>query len=516
MDFLQILDLPLQPGGLVEWTPVLHGSAELSADPRPTSHNHEQHLRDALDYQAITGHTGGREAWLGVSIEFDEPLSIPAIRLALAAWIDRHEVLRSHVLGSKTPGADGTRAGFRRVTAPPGSVSVAMTRVGWYHDETLLVEQLAGWFDRGTAPVWWPAYRFATVGRGDSFTLLFAGDHSLLDGYSLVMSVPELRAYYRDAVVEAGRRAPDSPALELPPAHTVGSYVDYSGVEREAADLADGDHPAVQAWASFLADGMPRYPRLPTSAPLTDHPHRPPDHAHGFAASGFEGGSDSAAGLEPQHSYYALLADDATTEEFTAVCAAAGTTLFAGVMAGLALASCERLVAAGAAGPTTDPPSRFRAVLPRHTRSEPQWQSALGWFVSLSPFDLDIAGAKSFSEMAQRAAAELRRGRIGASLPLLRVDEILGSTESPQFAISYLDTRSSPGAEHDDAGGARVLRSHRYAEEEVYLWVNRTPAGLRVSARYPSALDEDVRGLCAAFAKVIEDVGRTAGQHIGA
>ena len=506
MDFLQILDLPLRPGGLVEWTPVLHGSAQLSADPRPTSHNHEQHLRDALDYQAITGHTGGREAWLGVSIEFDEPLSIPAIRLALAAWIDRHEVLRSHVLESKTARTDGIGGGLRRVTAPPGSVSVTMTRVGWYHDETLLVEQLAGWFDRGTAPVWWPAYRFATVGREASFTLLFAGDHSLLDGYSLVMSVPELRAHYQAAVVEVGRRGPDVPLPELSPAHTVGSYIDYSGIEREEADRADADHPAVRAWAAFLADGMPRYPRLPDGAPLPEHTHRLPEHAHGFAASGFEGGADSAAGLEPQSSYYALLADDATTEEFTAVCAAAGTTLFAGVMAGLALASCERLIAAGDVGPAQDPPTRFRAVLPRHTRNEPQWLFALGWFVSLSPFDLDIAGAASFSEMAQRAAAELRRGRVGASLPLLRVDELLGSTESPQFAISYLDTRSSPGAEHDDAGGARVLRSHRYADEEVYLWINRTPAGLRVSARHPSALDEDVRGLCAAFAKVIEDV----------
>ena len=89
---------------------------------------------------------------------------------------------------------------------------------------------------------------------------------------------------------------------------------------------------AVRAWAAFLADGMPRYPRLPDGAPLPEHTHRLPEHAHGFAASGFEGGADSAAGLEPQSSYYALLADDATTEEFTAVCAAAGTTLFAGVM----------------------------------------------------------------------------------------------------------------------------------------------------------------------------------------
>ncbi|HQV20895.1 MAG TPA: condensation protein, partial [Gordonia sp. (in: high G+C Gram-positive bacteria)] len=34
---------------------------------------------------------------------------------------------------------------------------------------------------------------------------------------------------------------------------------------------------------------------------------------------------------------------------------------------------------------------------------------------------------------------------------------------------------------------ARVLRSHSYAPEEVFIWLNRTPGGLRVSARFPAA-----------------------------
>mgnify|MGYP007112081085 CR=1 FL=1 len=86
MDFLQSLERPVQPGGLVEWTPTLgDGATALRSDPRPTSHNHERHLREALAYQEQTGYTGGRESWLGVAIEFDEPLSIPAIRAALTA-----------------------------------------------------------------------------------------------------------------------------------------------------------------------------------------------------------------------------------------------------------------------------------------------------------------------------------------------------------------------------------------------------------------------------------------------
>ncbi|GED97362.1 condensation domain-containing protein [Gordonia crocea] len=496
MDFLQILDLPLAPGGLVEWTPKLPGPSSLHADPRPTSHNHERHLCEAVAYQRETGHTGGRESWLGVAIEFDEPLSIPAIRSALTAWIDRHEVLRSHVLIS----GDLEHPQLRRYTADPGSVSLKMSRIGWYHDPTLLVEQIAGWFDRSTAPVRWPAYCFATVGREHSFTLLFAGDHSLLDGYSLIMLVSQLRAHYHAAVVELGRTTRTA-ATPLIPAATVGSYIDFSATERDEADGSDASHPAVDAWASFLAEGMPRYPTLPLDDPAA-HPARAHEQVHGFAVGGYEEGSEAAAEAQPQQSLYALLADDTTTNEFTAVCAEAGTTLFAGVMAALAFASYERT------GST-----RFRAVLPRHTRHEPQWQTALGWFVSLSPFELDLTGVTTFAQLSIRASAELRRGRIAASLPLLRVAQIVHAVDSPQFVISFLDSRGAPGAAADDAGAARVLRSHRYADDEVYLWVNRTPAGLRLSARYPADLDADVRGFASAISDLIADVAARSSWH---
>ena len=509
MDFLQILDLPLLPGGLVEWTPTLSGTETLRDDPRPTSHNHERHLREALSYQEQTGTTGGRESWLGLSIEFDEPLSIPAIRAALTAWIDRHEVLRSHVVVQREDDGRSGVGQLRRLSVAPGVVSLTMSRIGWYHDSTLLIDQIAGWFDRSTAPVRWPAYRFATVGRADSFTLLFAGDHSLLDGYSLIMAVPELRALYQACLTAAGRsspaRAPQSQApLQLTPAENVGSYVDFSAAQRTAADRSDAAHPAVEAWSSFLAEGMPRYPTLRPAPVESEHDgsvrH---EQARSFAVGGYDEGSEAAAEAHPQLSHYILLADDETTNEFTAICSGAGTTLFAGILAVLAYASYER---------TGSP--RFRAVLPRHTRHEPQWQSALGWFVSLSPFELDLTGVSTFAQLAIRASAELRRGRVAASLPLLRVTDVLGETQSPQFVVSFLDTRAAPGADADDAGGARVLRSHRYADDEVYLWINRTPAGLRLSTRFPASLDADVRSFGDAVAALITEIATHSSWHV--
>ncbi len=167
-----------------------------------------------------------RRGW-GLSIEFDEPLSIPAIRSVLTQWIDRHEVLRSHVVIKGT--------GLQRLTTdPPGTVKLKMGRIGWFRESGPLVEQLGGAFDRATAPLHWPAYLFATVGRADSFTLLFAADHSLVDGYSLIMAQQELVSLYRAA---REHRSANLPA--------VGSYVDFSAEERRQADQTGGDHPAV-------------------------------------------------------------------------------------------------------------------------------------------------------------------------------------------------------------------------------------------------------------------------------
>ena len=72
--------------------------------------------------------------------------------------------------------------------------------MGTYRSTGPLAEQLLGEFDRSTAPLTWPAYLFSTVAREDSFTLFFAADHSLLDGYSLILSPYELRELYREAM----------------------------------------------------------------------------------------------------------------------------------------------------------------------------------------------------------------------------------------------------------------------------------------------------------------------------
>ncbi|MFW0790975.1 condensation domain-containing protein [Gordonia sp. CPCC 205333] len=472
MKFIQILEDSVEPGALVEWTPITPPRDEWVSDSRLTSHNHEAHLRGAIAHYRETGTEGGRESWLGLVIEFDEPLSVPAIRAALIAWIDRHEVLRSHVV---IRGEGTTGEGLHRVSVPPSVVKLKMGRIGWYAKPDLLIEQIAGSFDRATAPTRWPAYVFATVAREHSFTLLFAADHSLLDGYSLIMAQHELVELYRAQRDKAMSRVAVNPNPLPPQLVSVGSYVDFSAQERRTADIADTTHPALAVWAGFLQGA-------------TDLPAFGNSEIH----------IDADAPPAPQASLTTDVADDGQTNRFTAVCAEAGGNLQVGIMAALAVAYRRSMNI-----------SDFRCIMPRHTRHEERWLGSLGWFVALAPCALDTADDPTFDQAVSRAAGELKRTKPAATLPFLRVADLLGITGSPRFVVSFLDTRYAPGAHEADAGRAAVLRSHSYAPDEVYLWVNRTPSGLRLSARYPadSPVTDDVLRYLDAFSSLITEIG---------
>jgi hypothetical protein len=308
------------------------------------------------------------------------------------------------------------------------------------------------------------------VARERTFTLLFAGDHSLLDGYSLILAQYELTELYHAA---RERRAP-----ELLP---VGSYVDFSAQERGSADAADVDHPAVRAWAAYLDANDRRMPRFDLADPVA------PD-----------GDTSDGEPAPPQSSVTLELLDDDAANRFTAVCVAAGGSLFAGIVAALAVAYRE------CGGGDV-----FRCITPRHTRTEGRWLGALGWFVSVTPVAVDSTGTGSFTALVQRATRALRTTRVAADVPLLRVTEILGYGGAPSFVVSFIDTRHAPDAAAADAGGARVLRSHNYSPDEVYIWVNRTPSGVRISARFPATgpMHAEVSAFLVRFSEIVRAVG---------
>lgn len=466
MQFTELATYPLRTGTLVQWRPGAgrrDGASEGSSaahwlpDSRAVSHVHEAHLRGAAESLAARRAVGGRESWLGVGVEFDEPLAASALRAALGRWMDRHEVLRTHVLLRGDGEVTGRRAERRTLAA--GDLTLTAQTVGTYHSVEPLREQLLGEFDRATAPLVWPAYLFATVARDDSFTLFFVADHSLVDGYSLLLAPYELRELYREkSEVDHG------PARLLP----VGSYVDFSHAERRAAERADADHPAARLWSAQLAEQNWRTPVFPM--PLL------PPSAKILAAETKAALTFDAEGVPriPQGELNFHLLDDDAANRFTRVCSEAGASLVSGVLACLARINTDL-----GFGPV------FGCVVPRHTRDSEAWISALGWFIGITPFRLNTTGTRGFRELAVQAQQQWRTSRAGSTLPYLRIGDLIGTAPAPRFVISFLDTRASPDAGLHDRGGAAVLRSRDYSIEDVYLWINRTPSGLHVAARFP-------------------------------
>ncbi|MGC5164363.1 condensation domain-containing protein [Rhodococcus sp. DT1] len=440
MQFTELADYPISAGVLTEWLPCAEDDA-WQQDSRPASYIHEAHLRRSSGAR----YGGGRESWLGTAFEIDGEIDTEKFRRALERWIDRHEPLRSH---TRLTGSDRAESPIIRRTAPPGRISLRSIRHDPSDPDTIR-DHLHGLFDDYTTPHLWPAYVFATLERlpGDSagfsgtapcFTVFFGADHSIIDGYSIVLVAHEITALYEEE--RTGRPA------ELFP---VGSYIDFGAAERDGSERLDDKHEAVRIWQHTLKVCGGHAP----SFPLPIGP-RPP---HTVAQQG---------AVERWF-------DDKQASVFAARCQDSGAGFFAGVLACLGQATREL---AGV--------DNFRVVAPAHTRTGPMWAGALGWFVGVSPIDLDLTGTTDFDTLTARAARELRRTRASARVPFDRVGELLGVPIRPRFVVSYMDVRFVPMAAQWPEWNARALRSRSFAHD-VYIWINRTPEGLNMSARFP-------------------------------
>ncbi|MGW0045602.1 condensation domain-containing protein [Rhodococcus sp. NPDC003348] len=444
MEFTELADYPVTPGTVTEWLPTApfdggpHACIDSSDpwfdDPRPTSFVQESRLRDA---RARTG--SAHESWLGTAFEIDGRLDADAFGRALNSWIDRHEGLRSHATVPTGPGA------LRRRTVSPGRVRVSAHRHGYRTSGAENFEHLHRLFDGCTSPTSWPAFAFATVeppDRDRAFTVYFAADHAIVDGYSVVLVAQEIEALYR--------RERDGAAPDLFP---VGSYLDFGARERSAVVDLDAAHPAVALWRGVLDLGGGRLPEFPLD--LGELPEVPP----------------------AQRGLSAWVLDTAGADAFAVVCRKIGHGFFAGTLACLAIAGAELSSA-----------DRFETVTPMHTRDEPGWAGSVGWFVGISPISFAVRGAGSFAELVRRASTQVAAAKPAAQVPFEWVSEVLGTDAQPRFVVSYMDVRFVPAATQWPDWNARALRSKQYAND-VYIWVNRTPQGVNIAARYPATDD---------------------------
>ena len=106
-----------------------------------------------------------------------------------------------------------------------------------------------------------------------------------------------------------------------------------------------------------------------------------------------------------------------------------------------------------------------------------------------------------------RAGDELHRTRASARVPFVRVSELLGVPIRPRFVVSYMDVRFVPMAAQWPEWNAQALRSRSFTHD-VYVWINRTPEGVNMSARFPdnTVADKNVPSLLTRTRELMHEV----------
>ncbi|MCZ4275759.1 condensation domain-containing protein [Rhodococcoides yunnanense] len=465
MEFTELADYAIPAGTLTEWIPSVGPHAATPAlagwqpDDRPTSYVHEAHLR-----HSHASPRRGSESWLGAAFEIDGPLDKPAFRRAVLAWIDRHESMRSHASIDEPSGQ------LSRVTAAKGAIDIWQVEQEPCAQSDEVFDHLQYLFDEYTSPLAWPAYAFVTLepleptrpsGEHNRITVFFAADHSIIDGFSTALVAHEISVLYAEA--KDGRPADLFEA---------GSYLDFGVSERRIHAELEHTHDAVVAWKEFLDDGDGEFPAFPLDIGQPNSP------------------------TTPQGGLSAWILDAERADALSVACRKTGNSLFAGLLAALAVAGAEL-------SGTTE----FRTISPVHTRDQPQWVSSLGWFVGLCPLAFDLADADSFASIVAKASDQVNRTKPLARVPLDRVFKALGTSATPRFVVSFMDVRFAPMADHWHEWNARALRSKHY-DHDVYLWINRTPRGLNIAARYPNTetATANVHQYVGALRRILDEV----------
>lgn len=120
----------------------------------------------------------------------------------------------------------------------------------------------------------------------------------------------------------------------------------------------------------------------------------------------------------------------------------------------------------------------LRAVFPVHSRYEPQWHDAVGWFVTNSVIECTASNARSCAADVKRAL-QLGQHPVG---PVFAPRGGMPHTPG-MFAISWLDTRRLPVSL--DAGLEMQYVSASMSVDGVMIWFVVSASGVHLRCRYP-------------------------------
>lgn len=464
MRFGDIRDFDLPLGRLSVWTAsdaTLAHAAARAADPRGPSHNQHGHISHALtrrvdpelfDLLVDPICDSGKAAptgWLGVSFEVP-PVSGHCLRRAFEAWMCRHETLRS---GFRPLGAGGNEAEFERFTLQPDEVRLNEVDLGTFIDREVLADSLDDLFNRCTDAVSWPSFAFAAISSPRSTTVVMAFDHVNVDGYSILLAAGEIRE-----LVDADHEGRPSQLTAVP------SYLDFVQTELAVASEASPSHEAVETWRRFLGDHgtLPRFP-LPDGLP--------------------------SGSQVPQEARCIPILTDTQGAAFGAWCRANGASAATGFLAALSLAFTRLGRGTDAdqtpAGPAEPDVVSFRSLVSTHTRHEPHWAEALGWFTAIAPFAVEFGADQELIDLLPLAVDAWSTAKRGAGLPMSRISDLLEVPLQPRFVVSYLDTRHARFADRWQTWKAHAFLGDVGPTDEVYVWINRMPTETYLTWRFP-------------------------------
>lgn len=476
MEYTELADYPIPPGVITEWIPSAAASA-WRIDDRAISTNHIAHLATSRLSRSSTESTPKvhsetetcRGNWIGTAFKVDAPLDHADFAHALTLWIDRHEAYRTTTSSVSDPDTEP-----QRLLLDSGTVCFDIHQYGRVRGSSESYTHLENFFADSISADQWPHLAAVTIepevsepdaSAPSGFIVVIAADHSVMDAYTQLLLIPEIRALY--LATRAGDEAP------LPPC---GSYVDYSSQERCAADAITATHPAVEAWKSFWQDEKAENSGFPL--PIS---------------------SRTQSGSAHQSSLSTWLLSEDETRALNAACKQLGGSLSGGALTALSIAM-HRLSGQ----------RKLRYVMPMHTRTRPEWQSAAGWFVGLAPVSTDLGDAEDFASAMNLVAGDARRHQELAQHSYPRIAELANVRQAPGFVVSFVDGRHVPGAAEWTAQD-RALRSRTPDRDEVYLWINRTHAGINLSLRFPNneTASASVHALIAELSAVLREVAGT-------
>ncbi|MGW0177717.1 condensation domain-containing protein [Rhodococcus sp. NPDC003322] len=445
----------IEPGTLTEWT--FAPTDDLVHSDVPPSYNQQFHLDTARK------HGVGSSVWMAASFDVPGPLDRAALRRTFELTIRRHDALWT--------GFEVRPDRISRLTVPPHAVAVTDSRPVVFDDTRALRSHLRGRFTEVCDPLTFPAFLFATVERAGSSTVIAAFDHTIVDGYSLVIAVRELRQIYELLCA--------TPELDDSDVHTElddpGSFMSFC-VEENAEQDVDASDPRIQAWARFYEACGGTAPSFPLD--LGVEPGKP----------------------APQASDVRRILDAADAARFEEVCLGAGGTMFTGV-----------LTAIGTALRREGAPTILPLQFPLHTRLDPRWEGSIGWLTTSAPITVQIDDADDFATSLTETHASFRSSLTlrGVSMPQVRagVGDGYRRTGTDLFMVSYIDYRRLAGTEHH-----RDINAHHISNvtvcDDAQFWVSRTTEGLSIRSRLPntpvarSTIERFLSGLAAVLAEV--------------